>query len=524
MNTDVVTTTVLFNDDARKAIIKGMIIVADAVGCTLGPKGKVVVIHKKGQAPFATKDGVTVSQSISLKDPIQRVGGLLIKQAAERTNEIAGDGTTTATILTIALIQEGVKLLGSGHDASDVVKNIKLAANDVMTDLVKNAKPIKTSEEIEQIATISANGDMKIGQTIADALTKVGRDGIVTVDDAKGTDTSLVFVEGTRFERGYLSPFFVNNNDKMHALYEQCRVLVTDSKINTAAKLIPLLEKISNARQPLLIIAEDVENEALQTLVLNRVKGNLPVIAVKAPGYGQYRDELLKDLCSLTGATLSSIKTGTPLETLSLDRLGTCKKVIVDAKNTTLIATENAKEDVLKRISELVVQLDDIALTTEETDRLRLRIAGLSGGVAIIRVGGATELEMIERKHRIEDALNATRAASAAGIVLGGGMALLRSSLNVGRRNLPGWDALISACEAPIRKIVSNAGGSPDVIVNQATLESSERGYDASRHMFCDMFQSGIIDPLKVSKTALENAVSIATTFLTLSAIVIDDE
>jgi chaperonin GroEL len=506
-----------------------MELAAEAVTTTLGPKGKTVLIQKKGEAPIVTKDGVTVSKSINLKDPIKRMGAELIREAASQTNEVAGDGTTTATVLTHAMVKEGLKLLEAGYSAKEMCRGLERARNVADELLRLQAKRLTTSEEIAQVGTISANGDRKIGELISAAMDKVGRDGIITVEDAKGMSTTLDIVEGMQFERGYLSPYFVTNSDRMNVAYQDAKVLLTDKKVSNLRELVPILEKVMQSRQPLIIIAEDVEGEALQGLVLNRVNANLPVIAVKAPGYGQHRHDLMSDISVLTGAKLVSASTGLKLESLTLSDLGSLKKVVVDAKSTTLVGTGTTRPNVDEHVSNLKTQLEDVTLSMDEVTKLKVRIAKLASGVAVIKVGGATEVEMIERKYRIEDALNATRAAAEEGIVPGGGMALagisgiLKERLN----DLHGDEAigstiLLKACHAPIRKIVENAGGSPEVILKE--MSNTNLGYNAATGEFMDLIDAGVIDPVKVTRTALKNATSVATTFLSLDAVVFDEE
>lgn len=522
-------TNVIFKNEARRQLFSGMELAAEAVTTTLGPKGKTVLIQKKGEAPIVTKDGVTVSKSINLKDPVKRMGAELIREAASQTNEVAGDGTTTATVLTHAMVKEGLKLLEAGYSAKEMCRGLE-RARAVADDLLRSqAKKLSTSEEIAQVGTISANGDRKIGELIAAAMEKVGRDGIITVEDAKGMSTTLDVVEGMQFERGYLSPYFVTNSERMNVAYQDARVLLTDKKVSNLREIVPILEKVMQSRQPLIIIAEDVEGEALQGLVLNRVNANLPVVAVKAPGYGQHRHDLMSDISTLTGAKLVSASTGLKLESLTLNDLGTLKKVVVDAKSTTLVGTGGTRPAVDEHVSNLRTQLGDVTLTMDEVTKLKVRIAKLASGVAVIKVGGATEVEMIERKYRIEDALNATRAAADEGIVPGGGMALagIASALKAKLDDLQGDESigasiLLKACHAPIRKIVENAGGSPDVILKE--IGSTNLGYNAATGEFVDLIDAGVIDPVKVTRTALKNAASVATTFLTLDAVIFDEE
>lgn len=524
-------TQIMFSPQAREALYEGLKIAADAVGCTMGPRGKCVLIQKKGAAPIVTKDGVTVSKAINLKDPIKRMGAELIREAASRTNDVAGDGTTTATVLTNALVAGGIKLAAAGYPTNKLTQGIEIAVERIIDNLKRQAKVITENHEVSQIGTISANGDKKIGDLIAEAMDRVGRDGIITVEDAKGMTTSLELVEGMQFERGYLSPYFVTNNDKMCAAYTDGVVLVTDRKLSSMKEMIPILEEVQRARTPLLIIADDVEGEALQGLVLNRVKANLPVVAIKAPGYGPQRDQFLVDIAVLTGATLISPNTGTTLDKAKLSHLGRCKKFVVDAKNTTLVGPGTTTSNVATHVEELRSQLRDITLTVSDISILKARIARLASGVAVIKVGGSTEIEMVERKYRIEDALHATRAAVEEGIVAGGGAALIHASNSVNFSDvtdpqvLAGINVVVQACYAPIRQIVTNAAGSPDVILSrfEERLHAKNIGYNAATGEFCDMLEAGVIDPVKVTRCALQHASSVATTFLTLDAVVYED-
>ena len=528
-NDDVPSTTrVIFKETARDLLLEGLNIAADAVGCTLGPRGKTVLIQRKGHVPLVTKDGVTVSKSIRLKDPAQRMGADLIREAASQTNETAGDGTTTATILTQALVNEGVKLLKAGYPAKDLCDGIITGFDCIDESLVSDALKLNSHEEIAQVGTISANGDANIGTLIANAMERVGQDGIITVEDAKGTTTSMELVEGMRFERGYLSPYFVTNQDRMNVAYEDVRVLITDRKLAILKDLIPILEQVMQARQSLLIIAEDIEGEALHGLVINRVNANLPVVAVKAPGYGLHRDELLGDMAVLTGTKVASPSTGIKIDGMKLADLGTLKRVVVDAKTTTLVGTGATKEAIASHVASLRTQLEDITLSADAVVKLKMRIARLASGVAVIRVGGATEVEMIERKYRIEDALNATRAAVEEGIVPGGGMALVNAvndaSSELEKIHNVGVTAILHACLEPLRRIVMNAGLSPDVVLNELNRRKDGCGFNAATNEYVDLLAAGVIDPLKVTRTALKNAVSVATTFLTLDALIIAGE
>ena len=528
-------TQIVFSGEARRQLFAGMKIAADAVGCTLGPKGKTVLIQRAGQAPIVTKDGVTVSKSIRLKDPVKRMGAELIREAASQTNEIAGDGTTTATVLTAALVEAGLKLVEAGYSPLLVCRGIEKGAAMVNEMLIHGAKKVETSAEIAQVGTISANGDATIGQLIANAMERVGRDGIITVEDAKGMSTTMDVAEGMQFERGYLSPYFVTDAERMRTVYENAYVLVTDKKLSNLKELIPLLEQVVRTQSPLLIIAEDVEGEAITGLVVNRVKSQLPVVAIKAPGYGQHRQELLADICALTGATLISAATGITVEKTTLTQLGRCKKIVIDSKTTTLVGTGATKDNVDKHVMDLRTQLEDVTLSDEEKNKLKTRIAKLASGVAVVRVGGATEVEMVERKYRIEDALNATRAAAEEGIVPGGGSALYTCSKvlliqakeeGLDREVLAGVEALAKAIQAPLRKIVENTGVQPDVVIAElAHLEQPglRLGYNAAKGTYEDLVIAGVIDPVKVTRSALKNAVSVATTFLTLDAVVFDE-
>lgn len=524
-------TKVVFSSEARKKLFEGIEVVAQAVTSTLGPKGKTVLIQQAGESPIVTKDGVTVSKAIKPKDPIVRMGAQLIKEAASQTNDSAGDGTTTSTVLTHAMVKAGLKLLEAGYSAKELCEGIERGTDVVVDTLRSTAKQLTTSEEIAQIGTISANGDKKIGELIAEAMKKVGHDGIITVEEAKGTTTSLEVVEGMQIDRGYLSPYFVNNSEKMHASYQGAKVLIMDQKLTSMRDLVPLLEKILQSATPLLIIADEVEGEALQGLVVNRVNGNLPVVAIKSPGYGQHKEELLRDIAALTGGKIVSSSTGLSLKEVKLSDLGELKRIVVDAKSTTLVATGSTKEAVDKHLSDLRSQIQDITLTAEEIIKLRTRMAKLSSGVAVIKVGGTTEVEMIERKYRIEDALHATRAAVEEGIVPGGGTALFNIWMNIAcapnhEGISPGEKIVVEACLAPITKIAENAGVSSAVVINELKKLKGDNvslGYNAATEEYVDMVNAGVIDPVKVTRTALKNAASVAMTFLSLDAVVVND-
>jgi chaperonin GroEL len=520
-------TKIVFGNEARKQLLAGLETAAQAVGATMGPKGKCVIIQRDGQVPVVTKDGVTVSKSINLKSPIARMGADLIKESASRTNDSAGDGTTTATVLTHAMVKEGHKLLSAGYDAKLLRSGVEIASKLVVEKLKELSKAVDSEDEVAQVGTISANGDTEIGKLLSQAMLKVGRDGIITVEDAKGMMTTLDVVDGMQFERGYLSPYFVTNSEKMHALYENVCVLLTDKKLSNLQEIVPVLEQVSQSQRPLLIIADDIEGQALQLLIVNKLKGGLPVVAIKAPGHGHLRDAILQDIATLAGSVVVSSTTGVSFKDLRVPMLGNLKKVVVDAKSSTLVGNGTTVGEVQKRTEELRSQLLDVALTQEEREVLRMRIAKLSSGVAVIKVGGSTELETTEKKYRIEDALNATRAAVEEGIVPGGGSALLnalRSLRADPRMDGPGQGIVLKACEAPIRQIVANVGDvSADVILNRLTNEPTSFGYNAATGNFEDLLQAGVIDPVKVTRTALENASSVAITFLSLDAVIVED-
>jgi len=534
MSDDTQTLGVVFSKDARKKLYNGLRLAAEAVSCTLGPNGKTVLIQNGEAAPIITKDGVTVSKSIKLPDPLEMMGAQLLREAASQTNDVAGDGTTTSTVLTHAMVKEGMKLLDAGYNSKKLCTGLDIASTTINQFVSMMSHPVESSEKIRQIGTISANGDSKIGDIIAQAMEKVGRDGIITVEDAKGTLTTLDVVDGMQFDRGYLSPYFVTNNEKMHATYNDAYVLVTDKKITTLKDMIPVLESVVNARKPILIIADDVEGEALQGLVLNRVKSQLPVVAIKAPGFGPSRTDYLKDICVLTGATLVSSINGVSLDKTSLKELGSAKKILIDSRSTTIVGIESTRKEVDEHVNDLRTRTGDITLGSEELANLKMRIAKLASGVAIIKVGGATEMEMIERKYRIEDALHATKAAAEDGIVPGGGTALfyaaeeaksvLLGSSTYDRDVLAGIEIVLKSCREPLRRIAVNSDRSPDVIEDEMIRNKETKpGYDASTNRFIDMISEGIIDPAKVTKTALKNSISVAKLFMTLDAVVLND-
>lgn len=521
-------TKVLFDQDAKKELLDGAEVVARAVGITLGPKGKTVLIQQNNKFPVLTKDGVTVSKAISLRDPIKRMGGDLLRDVAQRTNELAGDGTTTSTVVAYAMMKEGYKLLSAGYELSSLLKGIELANSFVVNELRTTAKQVLTYDEIKDIATISANNDKTIGTIIADAINRVGRDGIVTVEDAKGMQTTLEIVEGTQYnERGYVSPYFVNNNERMLCVYDDCRILITDKKISTLNEILPALEYIHRNNQALLIIADSIEGDALQGLVVNRTKSNLRVVAINAPGIAAVKGEMLEDIATLTGGKVISSKKGTSFSDAPTC-LGTMKRVIVSAKSTTFIGYGKTNEEIEKRLSDLRTQTLEPGMSQDELSILKTRIARLAGGVAIIRVGGVTETEIIEKRYRVEDALNATRSAIEEGYIPGGGITLYRIAKRLQESvddTTGGVKVFVAGCLAPLQKICCNANKSSEVVFSQLDkIEDVNIGYDAKNDDVCDLIKKGIIDPVKVARCAIEHASSITTAFLSLDAAIVEEE
>ncbi len=517
----------LFNTEAREKLKKGVENIADAVKVTLGPKGRNVILDKKFGAPTVTKDGVTVAKEIELKDPIENMGAQLVKEVASKTADDAGDGTTTATVLTQAIFAHGIKNVAAGANPMDLKRGIDKAVAAVVADLEKQSKPIKDSQEIAQVAAISANNDHEIGAMIADAMEKVGKDGVITVEEAKGTDTEVKTVEGMEFDRGYLSPYFVTNTEKMEAELESPYILIHDKKISTMKELLPVLEATAQTGKPLLIIAEDVDGEALATLVVNKIRGSLKVAAVKAPGFGDRRKAMLEDIAILTGGTVISEERGFKLENATIDLLGTAEKVNIDKDNTVIVNGNGKKEDIEGRVNQIKAQIET---TTSDYDREKLqeRLAKLSGGVAILYVGAATEVEMKEKKDRVDDALHATRAAVQEGIVAGGGIAFVRAIATLDKVKVEnedqetGVNIVKRALEAPLRTIVENAGREGSVVVHKVLEEKGNFGYNAREDKFEDLVAAGIIDPTKVTRLALENAASIASLLLTTECVVAD--
>jgi chaperonin GroEL len=516
-----------FNTDAREKLRKGVETIADAVAVTLGPKGRNVILDKKFGAPTVTKDGVTVAKEVELKDPVENMGAQLVKEVASKTSDDAGDGTTTATVLTHAIFSQGIKNVAAGANPMDLKRGVDKAVAAVIENLKKQSKPIVDSSEIEQVASISANNDTEIGKMIANAMEKVGKDGVITVEEAKGTDTEVKTVEGMEFDRGYLSPYFVTNTEKMEVELENPFILIHDKKISTMKELLPVLEAVAQTGRPLLIIAEDVDGEALATLVVNKLRGTLRVAAVKAPGFGDRRKAMLEDIAILTAGTVISEERGFKLENASIDYLGMAEKVNIDKDNTVIVNGKGNKKDIEGRVNQIKAQIDT---TTSDYDREKLqeRLAKLSGGVAILYIGAATEVEMKEKKDRVDDALHATRAAIQEGIVPGGGVALLRavSSLDgvvtENEDQKTGVSIIRTALEAPLRTIVKNAGGEGSVVVQKVREGKGAFGYNAREDKFEDLVKAGIIDPTKVTRLALENAASIASLLLTTECVVSD--
>ena len=516
-----------FDEEARSSLLRGVNVMAAAVKATLGPKGRNVVLDKKFGSPTITKDGVTVAKEIELKDPYEDMGAQMLKEVASKTSDIAGDGTTTATVLAQAIFREGLKNVTAGANPMGLKRGIELAVAAVTEELKKMSKSTKDKKEIAQVASIASNNDKTIGNLIAEAMEKVGKDGVITVEESKSADTVLDVVEGMQFDRGYLSPYFVTDQERMEAVLEDALVLIHEKKISVMKDMLPLLEQVARSGKPLLIIAEDIEGEALATLVVNKLRGTLNTCAVKAPGFGDRRKAMLEDIAILTGGKAITEDLGIKLENIKLDDLGKVKKVVVDKDNSTLVEGAGKSNSIEGRIKQIRVQIDE---TTSDYDREKLqeRLAKLAGGVAVVKVGAATETAMKEKKARVEDALNATRAAVEEGIVPGGGVALLRAAKGIDKLKLEGDEKVGAtivrrALEEPIRQIVENAGLEGSVIVERVKAETlTNRGYDAETMEYVDMMQAGVIDPTKVERVALENAASIASLMLTTEALVTD--
>ncbi|MBB4184117.1 chaperonin GroEL [Sinorhizobium terangae] len=516
---------VKFGRTAREKMLRGVDILADAVKVTLGPKGRNVVIDKSFGAPRITKDGVSVAKEIELEDKFENMGAQMVREVASKTNDIAGDGTTTATVLAQAIVREGAKAVAAGMNPMDLKRGIDLAVTEVVKDLLAKAKKINTSEEVAQVGTISANGEKQIGLDIAEAMQKVGNEGVITVEEAKTAETELEVVEGMQFDRGYLSPYFVTNPEKMVADLEDAFVLLHEKKLSNLQAMLPVLESVVQTGKPLLIIAEDVEGEALATLVVNKLRGGLKIAAVKAPGFGDRRKAMLEDIAILTGGTVISEDLGIKLENVTLDMLGRAKKVSISKENTTIVDGAGQKSDIEGRVAQIKAQIEE---TTSDYDREKLqeRLAKLAGGVAVIRVGGATEVEVKEKKDRIDDALNATRAAVQEGIVPGGGVALLRSSVKITVKGEnddqeAGINIVRRALQAPARQIAENAGDEASIVVGKILEKNTDDfGYNAQTGEYGDMIAMGIIDPVKVVRTALQDAASVAGLLVTTEAMI----
>ncbi|MDA9612493.1 chaperonin GroEL [Paracoccaceae bacterium] len=519
---------VRFSTDARDRMLKGVNTLADAVKVTLGPKGRNVVLDKSFGAPRITKDGVTVAKEIELEDKLENMGAQMVKEVASRTNDEAGDGTTTATVLAQAIVREGLKQVAAGLNPMDLKRGIDLATSKVVDEIKKMARDVKDSDEVAQVGTISANGEAEIGQQIADAMQKVGNEGVITVEENKGLETETDVVEGMQFDRGYLSPYFVTNADKMTSELEDCMILLHEKKLSSLQSMVPLLESVIQSQKPLLIIAEDVEGEALATLVVNKLRGGLKIAAVKAPGFGDRRKAMLQDIAILTGGQVISEDLGMKLESVTMDMLGTAKKVQITKDETTIVDGAGAKAEIESRVTQIRSQIEE---TSSDYDREKLqeRVAKLAGGVAVIRVGGMTEVEVKERKDRVDDALNATRAAVQEGIIVGGGVALLQAgkALEKLKGGNPDQEAGIAivrrAIEAPLRQIAENAGVDGAVVAGKVR-ESNDTsfGFNAQTEEYGDMFKYGVIDPAKVVRTAMEDAASVAGLLITTEAMVAD--
>jgi chaperonin GroEL len=519
---------VRFNSDARDRMLRGVNILADAVKVTLGPKGRNVVIDKSFGAPRITKDGVTVAKEIELADKFENMGAQMVKEVASRTNDEAGDGTTTATVLAQAIIKEGMKAVAAGMNPMDLKRGIDLATTKVVAAIKAAARPVKDTAEVAQVGTISANGEAEIGRQIADAMQKVGNEGVITVEENKGLETETTVVEGMQFDRGYLSPYFVTNPDKMIADLEDCLVLIHEKKLSSLQPMVPLLEAVIQSQRPLLIIAEDVEGEALATLVVNKLRGGLKIAAVKAPGFGDRRKAMLQDIAILTGGQVISDDLGMKLESVTMDMLGKAKKISINKDNTTIVDGAGVKAEIEARVAQIRTQIEE---TTSDYDREKLqeRVAKLAGGVAVIKVGGMTEVEVKERKDRVDDALNATRAAVQEGIVVGGGVALVQAGkvlegLKGANSDQDAGIAIVRrALEAPLRQIAENAG--VDCAVVEGKIRESDDknfGFNAQTEEYGDMFAFGVIDPAKVTRTALEDAASVASLLITTEAMIAD--
>jgi chaperonin GroEL len=519
----------MFNEDARRKLLSGVEQISKAVKVTLGPKGRNVLLDKKFGAPTVTKDGVSVAKEVELEDPYENMGAQLLKEVATKTNDVAGDGTTTATVLAYSLVKEGLKSVAAGMTPIELKRGIDKAVEIAVKEIKKNAKEIKDKEEISHVASVSANNDSEIGNTIADAMEKVGKDGVITVEESKTMDTTIEFVEGMQFDRGYISAYFVTDRDTMTSVYEDAYILIHDKKISAMKDMLPLLERVAQTGKPLVLIAEDVDSEALSTLILNSLRGTLKACAIKAPGFGDRRKAMLEDIAILTGGEVITEELGLKLENTEISQLGRAKTIKIDKDNTTIINGAGKEGEIKDRISQIKALIED---TTSDYDREKLqeRLAKLAGGVAVINVGAATEVELKEKKHRVEDALSATRAAIEEGIVPGGEIALIQAAIALDKADTKGlsddekvgFKIVKRALEEPIRQIAENAGVDGAVIADKAKSEKVGIGFDAARMEWVDMVKSGIIDPAKVTRSALQNAASIASLLLTTECAVTD--
>jgi chaperonin GroEL len=519
----------LFNEEARRKLLAGVEQISKAVKVTLGPKGRNVLLDKKFGAPTVTKDGVSVAKEVELADPYENMGAQLVKEVATKTNDVAGDGTTTATVLAYSMVKEGLKSVAAGMTPIELKRGIDKAVEIAAQEIKKNAKEIKDTEETSHVASVSANNDIEIGKTIADAMDRVGKDGVITVEESKTMDTTIDFVEGMQFDRGYISAYFVTDRDTMTTVYEDVYILIHDKKISGMREMLPFLEKVAQSGKPLLIIAEDVDGEALSTLVLNSLRQTLKTVAVKAPGFGDRRKAMLEDIAILTGGPVITEELGMKLENTELSHLGKAKTIKIDKDNTTIINGGGKTKDIKDRIAQIKVQMEDTT-SSYDKEKFQERLAKLAGGVAVINVGAATEVELKEKKHRVEDALSATRAAIDEGIVSGGGIALIQAALALDKADTKGltddekvgFKIVKRALEEPIRQIAENAGLDGAVIAERARAEKKGMGFDAAKMEWVDMMKAGIIDPAKVTRSALQNAASIASLLLTTECAITD--
>ena len=516
---------IVYTEVARNRILAGVNALADAVKVTLGPKGRNVVLDKSYGSPVITKDGVTVAKEIELENKFENMGAQMVREVASKTSDVAGDGTTTATVLAQAIYREGSKLVAAGHNPMEIKRGIEAAVVQIVAELKKAAKPTKDPKEIAQVGMISANGDVEIGNLLSEAMGKVGKEGVITVEDNKSSETKLEVVEGMQFDRGYLSPYFVTDPERMEVVFDDAYILISEKRISNMKDLLPVLEAIARAQKPLLIIAEDIDGEALATLVVNRLRGTLSCAAVKAPGFGDRRKEMLKDLAVLTNGQVISEELGLKLENVTIEGLGRAKRIKIDKDNTTVVDGAGDKAKIKARVAEVRAQIEN---TTSDYDKEKLqeRLAKLAGGVAVIKVGAATETELKEKKARVEDALNATRAAVEEGIVAGGGVALIRAQASLSTLKLPdeqmfGVKIIARAIEEPLRQIVANCGGEGSIVVNKVKeSKSASFGYNAATDAYGDLIEQGVIDPVKVVRTALQNAASVAGLMLTTEALI----